>query len=138
MIDNFVDIAVASLLKASTSGVQGLTVVVGIEDNMPDLVTPYICVYSSVVKEDGKTPVYTVNTKIECVTLSDVTPKAYVENLMTLVDNALDNQPVPAIQAQVITTGLAYLSWHCIDKSSQEVGDRRTDVRELQTFAQLS
>ena len=138
MIDNNVDIAVASLLKASTSGVQGLTVVVGIEDNMPDLVTPYICVYSSVVKEDGNTPVYTLNTKIDCVTLSDITPKAYVENLMSIVDNALDNPPSPAIQAQVITTGLAYLGWHAIDKSTQEVGDRRTDVRELQTFAQLS
>ena len=138
MIDNFVDVEIASLLKASTSGVQGLTVVVGIEDNQPDLVTPYICVYSSVRSQDGKTPVYTLNTKVECVTVTDTTDKSYVENLMSIVDNALTNPPSPAIQAQVIQDGLAYCGWHCINQSTQEVGDRRTDVRELEVFAQLS
>ena len=140
MIDNFVDIAVASLLQASTSasGVQGLTVIVGLEDNVPDLLTPYLVIYSNVISQDAKNPVYTLKTTIDLVTLSGVADEDFVANTMTIIDNVLDNQPSPAILAQVNTTGLVHLSWHDIDKSTQEVGDRRKDVRELKTFAQLS
>jgi hypothetical protein len=138
MIDNLVDVAVASLLKASTSGVQGLTVVEGIEDNVPDLVTPYLVVYSAVQKEDAKTPVYTLKTTIELVTLSGVADETFVSNTMSVIDAALNNTPSPAVMAQVQTAGLSHLSWHSIDKSTQEIGDRRKDVRELITFASLS
>jgi len=138
MIDNLVDVAVSSLLEACTSGVQGLTVIEGIEDNVPDLVTPYLVVYSNVIKEDGRTPVYTLNTKIDLVTLTGVSDEAFVANTMSIIDAALSNQPSPAILAQVTTTGLSHCSWKTIERSTQEIGDRRTDVRELEVNAGLS
>jgi hypothetical protein len=140
MIDNLVDAAVATLLKATlaSSGYTTVTVIEGIEDNMPDLVTPYLVTYSNVISHEGKTPVYKLNTKIDLVTLSGISEEVFVANVMSVVDATLNNQPSPAILAQINTTGLSLLWWQAIAKSTQEVGDRRRDVRELETIAQLS
>ena len=136
MIDNLVDNALATLLRASLTGIAGLSVVTGIQDNMPDLETPYLVIYSDIEKAEANKPVFTLKTIIEYVTLSGIEGQATIQTTMTAVDAALSNTPLPAIEAQVVTTGLRYLAWQAIERSQENVGDRRKNVRELTVFAE--
>jgi hypothetical protein len=38
----------------------------------------------------------------------------------------------------VTTAGLRYLGWESINRTRQDVGDRRKNVRELMAFAELT
>lgn len=125
MIDRLVDQAIASLLER----IPGLNVLVGVEDNYPVLQTPYCVVYSNINRFSGRKPIYELTTMIEYVTISGQDLAANVENVLTQIDQLIS--PGADYSGTVTTTGLRSLLWEGINRSQQEVGDRRKNIREL-------
>jgi len=136
MIDNDVDNAIASLLAASLTAIAGLTIVAGLQDNLPALQTPYLAVYSNIEKYEGRTHVFTLKTCVEYVSLSGVENKTTVHDTMSAVDATLGTPPTAPILALVVTTGLKYLSWEAVERSTQDIGDRRNNKREFIVFSE--
>jgi len=134
MIDRLVDKAVASLL----STISGLKVLVGAEDIEPALETPFCVVHSDIQSMTGRTPVYSLLTRIEYNSIAGQDSMASTDPVMTSIDSLVgpggDYSANPAVSA----AGLAYLAWESIPRSSQEFGDRRKNIRELAVKAQPS
>lgn len=134
MIDRFVDKAIASLLET----IQGLKVFVGAEDIEPALAVPFCVVYSDVSGMSGRKPVYHLISRIEYNSIAGLDAIAQTETVMSAIDALIspggDYSSNPAVSA----AGLQYLAWESIGRSSQEFGDRRKNVRELEVKAQLS
>ena len=122
MIENLVDTAIAALLAT----ISGLKVVAGLQDNEPNLTTPYCAVYSNVVGYVGRNPLYELTTVIEYVSISGQDEAASVEATMTAIDTILNTSSLPTVL------------WEAISRTQQEVGDRRRNIRELKVFAQLA
>jgi hypothetical protein len=136
MIDNLVDSTIALLLSAS---IPGLTAVAGMQDNDPPLKAPYCAVYSQVQATVGRVPIYELLTTIEYVSVSGLDEKADVSGAMTAIDTALNSVPPQAVIDAALAAGFVYgPAWQHVQKTNQEVGDRRRNVRELKVFAQLA
>lgn len=125
MIENLVDTAIASLL----STISGLKVVVGMEDNEPALTTPYCVVYSVVQTTEGTVVIYELLTVIEYNSISGQNEVADVETTMSAIDALLNSHPA------LSDTGLQFIGWQGIDRTQQNVGDRRRNLRELKVIA---
>lgn len=132
MIDRLVDQAIASLLEQ----IPGLKVSVGMEDNYPVLETPYCVVYSNITRFTGRKPIYELITLIEYVTISGQDLAANVENILSQIDRLIS--PGADYSGTVTTTGLRSLLWESINRSQQEIGDRRRNTRELLVRATLA
>lgn len=134
MIESLVDNAIAALLRT----ISGLKAVAGMSDNTPELTTPFCVVYSNVQGFVGKTPVYELLTTIEYETIPGPDSVASVAAVMSSIDSILNTQPTSAVLAGLPLSGLTYLGWESIQRTQQEPGERRKNVRELKVFAQLS
>jgi len=136
MIDALVDNTVAAYLQGvlAASGYPSFTVVIGLEDNEPELACPYLVVHSAIERFYGRTPVFQLRTRIELHSLSTLEPVSQLEALMTVIDQALISQA----KVNVPTAGLVYLGWEAITRSEQTPGDRRVNLRELEVFGQLA
>jgi hypothetical protein len=138
VIEALVDKAIASLL----STIPGLNVVVGMEDNSPNLTAPDCVVFSSVQKADGRTPIYELLTTIEYVSISGPDEVADVETTVTAIDRLLTTPPTGSLLTSLAATcaalGLTGCEWDRISRTQQDVGDRRRNIRELQVFAQAA
>lgn len=136
MIDNLVDKTIALLLSTA---IPGLTALAGMQDNDPPLAAPYCAVYSQVQGSVGRVPIYELLTTIEYVSISGVSEKADVSAIMTAIDTALSSVPAQSVIDAALAAGFVYgPAWQHVQKTNQEVGDRRRNVRELKVFAQLA
>jgi hypothetical protein len=136
MIENAVDKTIALLLSTS---IPGLTALAGMQDNDPPLAAPYCAVFSQVQGTVGRVPIYELLTTIEYVSVSGVSESADVAGVMTAIDLALTSAPPPAVEDAALAAGFVYgPAWQHVQKTNQEVGDRRRNVRELKVFAQLA
>lgn len=132
MIDRLVDKAIASLLGT----IQGLQVFVGAEDIEPALAVPFCVVYSDITAMSGRTPIYHLTTKVEYNSIAGLDPMTQTESDMTAIDALISPGGNFTTKPGVSTIGLSYLAWEAIGRTSQEWGDRRKNVRELQVKAQ--
>ena len=134
MIDRLVDQAIASLLGT----ISGLKVFVGAEDIEPPLQTPFCAVHSEVTAMSGREPVYHLTSFIEYNSIAGQDEISTVDSTMAAIDSLIgpggDYSGNPGISA----TGLKYLAWESINRSSQEYGDRRKNIREVLVRAQLT
>jgi hypothetical protein len=141
-IDRAVDLALQSYLQASVgsgSGMGSVTIVTGEEDNYPNLTCPYLVIYSNVESFIASNPIFTLTSTIELVTVQGETPTADVDGFMNQVDFALTNEtPTQEVMSQTVTTGLSFLGWQAISKTQQNVGEKRSNVRQLVVHAKLA
>jgi len=134
MIDRLVDKAIASLLAT----IQGLKVFVGAEDIEPALAVPFCVVYSDITTMTGRTPIYSLTTHVEYNSIAGLDTMTQTESDMTAIDNLISPGGNYTTKPGVSATGLSYLAWEAVARSSQEWGDRRKNVRELLVKAQPS
>jgi hypothetical protein len=134
MIDALVDSTLATYLSASlaASGYGSFTVVMGLEDNLPDLACPYLVVHSGIERFYGRDHVFELRTRIELHSLSGIEPVSDLKALMSVVDASLLSK-----KSNVATSGLLFFGWDGVQRSEQTPGDRRVNSREIQVFAQV-
>jgi hypothetical protein len=125
-IDKLVDQAIANALAGSISG---LKVLIGMQDMEPVLETPYCAVFSVLNRFTGRTPIYELMTTIEYVSISGQDTVAEVSSAMTSIDTLISTGA--DLSGFNFAPGLRYLAWESINRSQQEVGDRRKNIREL-------
>jgi len=134
MIDRLVDQAIVSLLAT----ISGLKVFAGAEDIDPALQTPFCAVHSEVTGMTGRKPIYNLVTRIEYNSIAGLDPMATTDPMMTQIDSLIGPGGNYSSTPGVSASGLVYLGWEAIGRSSQEWGDRRKNVRELAVKAQSS
>ena len=132
MIDRLVDKAIVSLLATIT----GLKVYVGASDIEPALAVPFCAVYSEITAMTGRKPVYSLTTHIEYNSVAGLDAMTQTDADMTAIDNLISPGGNYSASPGVSATGLSYLAWEAIARTSQEWGDRRKNVRELLVKAQ--
>ena len=132
MIDRLVDKAIASLLGT----VSGLKVLVGAEDIEPALETPFCVVHSEITGFSGRKPIYNLVSHIEYNSIAGQDAIAQTDSIMTAIDALIGPGGDYSANPAISTAGLSFLVWESIARSSQEYGDRRKNIRELQVKAQ--
>ena len=125
-IDKLVDQALANMLAGL---ITGLKVLIGMQEIEPVLETPYCAVFSVLNRFTGRTPIYELMTTIEYVTISGQDTVANVAQIMAQIDTLLNTGH--DLSDFGFAPGLNYLAWESINRSQQEVGDRRKNIREL-------
>jgi hypothetical protein len=116
MIEHLVDNVIATLLGS----ISGLKVVVGMQDNLPALETPYCVVYSSVQSVQGRIPIYELLTTVEYESISGQDMVSDVDTAITAIDAALLTPPAELLMYPL--------------RTQQDIGDRRRNVREFKVF----
>lgn len=134
MIDRIVDQAIVSLLET----IQGLKVLVGAENIEPALQTPFCAVHSEITGMSGRKPIYSLTTRIEYNSIAGLDSMAQTDLVMNQIDSLIGPGGDYSATPGVSTAGLDFLGWEAVGRSSQEWGDRRKNIRELQVKAQLS
>ena len=134
MIDRLVDQAIASLLAT----IAGLKVFAGAEDIDPALVAPFCVVYSDITAMSGRTPIYSLLSRIEYNSIAGLDTIANTQSIMTQIDSLISPGGNYSSTPGVSTSGLNYLAWEAVGRSSQEWGDRRKNLRELLVKAQIT
>lgn len=136
MIDALVDQTLAAYLQGTlaASGYPSFSVVIGMEDNTPNLTTPYLVVYSAIERYAGRNPVFELRGHIEMHSVTGMETVSEIEAIMSVIDQALLKQQ----NVSVPTPGLVYFGWQGIQRSELTPGDRRRNLREIQVFTQLA
>lgn len=132
MIDRLVDKAIASLLGT----ISGLEVEIGAEDIEPALTTPFCVVHSEITGFSGRKPIYNLISHVEYNSIAGQDSMVQTDSMMTQIDGLMGPGGNYSSNPAVSAAGLSFLAWESINRSSQEYGDRRKNIRELLVKAQ--